>query len=384
MTKQIAKTKLPLEKAKQRIASFDLIRGYFIFMILIDHLRRFFGVYEIFTGRGAQWASAAEGFFFVSGIMLGMVRGRKMVNQKFNLVLEKCWSRALKLYFWAIGLSFGFSALAKIFVNNPGLKDIEKVYPDNLSLVKDTLLLKFNYGWADFLGFYAIFLLIAPLAIWMLRKKLWHILLGLSLVVWILGTGMKSDLIVVQSWQILFFGGMIIGFYRKEIEAWISRLQPKVKLCLTKVIYSLSALTLIASVYFTTIAKEYSKSSQFLTNLLNLDWANNFWHQNLEKLFLKSTLPPLRLLVFLLWFSALYMLVNKFELKIKKWLGWLLIEFGQSSLYVYIMHAVLLFGLDLIIPDGQFWLVNFLINTSFVLVIWLMAKRKFLFKVIPR
>ena len=384
MIKKNADGKLSSKKADKRILSFDLIRGYFIFMILIDHLRRFFGVYEVFTGRGAQWASAAEGFFFVSGIMLGMVRGRKMINYKFSLVVKKCWARAFKLYIWAVGLSFTFTALAKIFVNNPGVKDVPKIYLDNFSLVKDTLLLKFNYGWADFLSFYAIFLFITPLAIWMLRKKLWHILLGLSLVVWILGTGMKSDLIVVQSWQILFFGGMIIGYYRNEIEDWASQLKPNIKLNASKIIYSLSAITLAASVYFTTIAKEYSKSSQFLTNLLNLDWANNFWHQNLEKLFLKSTLPPLRLIVFLLWFSALYMLVNKFELKIKKWLGWLLLEFGQSSLYVYIVHAVLLFGLDLIIPDGQFWLVNFLINTSFVLVIWLMAKKKFLFKVIPR
>ena len=384
MIKKNADGKLSSKKADKRILSFDLIRGYFIFMILIDHLRRFFGVYEVFTGRGAQWASAAEGFFFVSGIMLGMVRGRKMINHKFSLVVKKCWARAFKLYIWAVGLSFTFTALAKIFVNNPGVKDVPKIYLDNFSLVKDTLLLKFNYGWADFLSFYAIFLFITPLAIWMLRKTLWHILLGLSLVVWILGTGMKSDLIVVQSWQILFFGGMIIGYYRNEIEDWASQLKPNIKLNASKIIYSLSAITLAASVYFTTIAKEYSKSSQFLTNLLNLDWANNFWHQNLERLFQKSTLPPLRLIVFLLWFSALYMLVNKFEFKIKNWLGWLLIEFGQSSLYVYIVHAVLLFGLDLIIPDGQFWLVNFLINTSFVLVIWLMAKKKFLFKVIPR
>jgi hypothetical protein len=118
----------PRKGEDKRIASFDLIRGYFIFMILIDHLRRFFGVYEVFTGRGAQWASAAEGFFFVSGIMLGMVRGRKMINYKFSLVVKKCWARAFKLYIWAVGLSFTFTALAKIFVNNPGLKISQNLF----------------------------------------------------------------------------------------------------------------------------------------------------------------------------------------------------------------------------------------------------------------
>ena len=107
---------------EKRVLTFDILRGYFLFVIMIDHLMRTFGFWEIFTGRGAQWVSAAEGFFFVSGIMIGMLRGAKMISSPIEDIFKKCWSRSLTLYIWAVGLTIFFSLLAIFFKSNPGLK----------------------------------------------------------------------------------------------------------------------------------------------------------------------------------------------------------------------------------------------------------------------
>ena len=69
------------EQKLQRIDTIDIIRGYFLFVIIIDHLARFFGFFDLFTGGGRQWVSAAEGFFFISGMMIGLVRAKKLKDK---------------------------------------------------------------------------------------------------------------------------------------------------------------------------------------------------------------------------------------------------------------------------------------------------------------
>ena len=78
----------------QRIDTIDILRGFFIFMIVVDHLELFPSGFDILTGRGLLWMSAAEGFFFLSGMMIGMVRGRKVQHWPMRAVSKKLFSRA--------------------------------------------------------------------------------------------------------------------------------------------------------------------------------------------------------------------------------------------------------------------------------------------------
>ncbi len=366
------------KSGSKRIVSLDLIRGYFLFVILIDHLGRFFGFWELFTGRGAQWVSAAEGFFFVSGIMIGLVRGRKMEGRPMSEVLEKCWSRALVLYFWALGLSLFFSFIAINFSGLAGLK--AGIYSDgsNWNLVRDTFSLYFSYGWADFLRYYAVYLFFAPLAIWLFRIRAWWVVLLLSLSVWL---GTES---MMNSWQILFFSGALVGYYHQEIWAKFSNLKMKWQRLIRRSIFAVSLITLSLSIWFTTIVEEYGKNvgSSFLG--LDLGGARNYSIETLRVVFDKTSLAPARLALFYLWFMALYLLVRKYENFLEEKLGWLLITLGQNSLYVYIMHAIILFCLNLIVPEGLAWPLNVLIATSFVGGIWWLTKKRFLFRIVPR
>lgn len=363
-----------IKQISGRIEVFDLLRGYFIFMILIDHAGRFFGFWELFTGRGGQWVSAAEGFFFISGIMIGLIRGHKMLSEPIKQVFKRCWSRALQLYVWSVGLTLLFSVLALIFHTNPGVKAgtfLGEV--GSYNFFKDTLLLTFTYGWADFLVYYCVYLFFSPFAIYLMRKKIWWLVLAVSTFIWAQPYGIYGN------FQLLFFGGAIIGYHYYSIMDYLSKLSSKTKQVAASSIYTLSAITLALSVFFSSIVREYGKDpSSSLHSLREVAITT------INPLFAKTSLPILRVLLFMLWFTALYLIFKKYEPWIKQKLGWLLLPFGQNSLYAYIMHAIILFVLNLIIPMGQHWIINIVISTSFFMLIWYLTKNKFLFKFVPR
>ena len=105
-----------------RLLTVDLLRGLFLCIIIVDHLARYPGFFEIFTGRGYLWVSAAEGFFFLSGWMIGMIRGRRNIEKKFNFILSKLFSRTLLLYSLTVVLTLTFTFIAYMNLGNEHLK----------------------------------------------------------------------------------------------------------------------------------------------------------------------------------------------------------------------------------------------------------------------
>jgi OpgC protein len=84
-------------------------------------------------------------------------------------------------------------------------------------------------------------------------------------------------------------------------------------------------------------------------------------------------------------FSLMFMAVDFFWIPLSKTLGNLLIPLGQNSLYVYIIHVPLTL-IWFMIPgliQGSTWLVS-LAQAIAIGLCWLMVKKEFLFKIIPR
>ena len=82
----------------ERIRTFDLMRGLFLIIILLNHLSYYPSGLDIITGRSMMYVSAAEGFFLISGIVLGLVRGRKLLDQPFKKSTKLILKRGLRLY----------------------------------------------------------------------------------------------------------------------------------------------------------------------------------------------------------------------------------------------------------------------------------------------
>ncbi len=369
------------KKIIPRIITLDLMRGYFLLAILLNHLYLFPSLFEPLTLKGELFVSAAEGFFFISGTVLGIVRGRKLMDKPLKIAAKLLLSRAFTLYVVYIVVAIGSMLIGWQFIGNPGVKE---VIPDPGANIFTTLwnIISFQdlYGWADYLRLYCLFLVASPLVLWLLRRGWWYIALGASAAIALFAPSPGwPDSIYTQPWhwQLLFFGGMIIGYHWPEItEKWNS-LAKRWRQVIISTLLLAAVATLLGNIYLAFGGKLGPEVYAAVAPL------RDTWQQ---LYFDKENMPFTRIGLFLLWFWAAFWLFRRFEPFITKWLGWLLLPFGTNSQYVYTVSAVGLYLVHLALPptdDGNYWL-NSLVYAAFAAVIWVMIRYKVLFKVIPR
>ena len=243
-----------------------------------------------------------------------------------------------------------------------------------------TITLQYLYGWADYLRLYAVFLLASPLVMWCLRKGKWYLALAGSVLLWLLFPAdptipdAQQEHMQLLSWQLLFFGGMMIGFYWDKIVDWWKRQNPTYTRVARYTVVVLTIITILANVviYF---------GPQYFPHLFSL--LSDLNYKLYIGFFDKERLPLPRLALFILWFWAAFLVFKRYEPFIKKWLGWLLLPFGTNSLYVYTIHAFIIFLIHLWLQPGNF-LFNFIVSSTIILLIRVMIRYRILMKVIPR
>lgn len=376
----------PLEKLKlhiPRIETFDIMRGFFLIAILNDHIHYFPNFADWLGMRGQLMVSAAEGFFLLSGIVLGIVRGAKLIHEPFMVVMKLLLKRAAQLYITYITTVIGFTLIAWTFyANNPGATYELMVPRDIWLLLSDTLSLNYFYGWADYLRFYAVYIALSPIAFWLLRKGQWYIVLAVSAIVWIMTPNLKgidwteTQLLQLMSWQPLFFIGIVVGFHWPQLAKAFKRHQRRITHYVLCPMISLSAALLLANIIIV-----------FAIDFTNADWAKQFSAtatQLRESIFLKEQMGWQRILLFMLWFWSWFFVVERFLPTIKKYFGWLLIPIGTNSLYVYTVSAFFVFFIHIYITNTANVFINFAIITISTTLIYWAVRRKFLMKIIPR
>lgn len=370
-----------IQKKTSRILTFDLMRGYFLVAIILDHLNFFPNGLDWWSARGSLFVTTAEGFFLISGLVLGIVRGSKLLHEPFQYVAKLLLRRSIQLYLTSIVLVLLFTFIGWwFFMNNPGLKaDIAPPTTNIFELLWRTVTLQYFYGWADYLRLYAIFMLVSPLALWLLRRGKWYILLAANLFFWLLFPAGKEvsdytqELMQPLTWQLIFFGGMTIGFYWNQITQWWRERSPLHRKVIQWSILGLGALSLIANVLIT-----------FGPTYFNLHaFAPDLEYNLYISFFDKERLPLTRIMLFIVWFWAAFYLFRRFQAFIVRTVGWLLLPFGMNSLYVYTVHAFLIFLVHLWFAPGTIF-ANFIISISIIALIRTMIHYKFLMKVIPR
>lgn len=364
------------EGKSSRILAFDLLRGYFVISLILNHLQRFPNGLDWVTMRGQLFVSAAEGFFAVSGIILGIVRGAKLRSQPFSIAAKLLLARGIQLYVWSIGLTLLFTVIGWHFLEAPRLKD--GIYPLEggggwWELIWRTATLHYTYGWADFLRFYAVYLLVSPAALWLLRSGLWYALVFISVLLW-LTVPVFSPVEEPWKWQLLFFSGMTLGFHWQEVSEWWRKLSIDNKEIIIGGVLLSALITFLVNVALVVGPQVLPSEPALIAEQLGA---------GLSQFFDKSTLAPPRLLLFVIWFSAAFYIIQKYESVIVRFLGWLLLTFGQNSLYVYILHSIFIFALDLIVPSRELAL-NMLISIGTLAALWLLARKRVLMGIIPR
>ena len=356
------------------------MRGYFLAVILLNHLQYYPSGLDIFTGRGALYVSTAEGFFAVSGIVLGIIRGRKLIEAPFRKAAVFLFKRSFQLYLTSIVLTILFTLFGQLFLNSEGLKyGIFTNWSNIWDLLWKTFTLQYTYGWADFLRFYAIFLFFAPAALWLLRKGYGYLVVAISLTIWCLFpiSPLPPELSQPISWQVIFFGSFIIGFYWPVLVEYWNKIAVKTRKIISVALVSTAVITMFASVLLV-FGHEIGGSIGTQINSI---------HHLIELSFNKDRMPIARILLGIVWFWAIFLVCRKYEGAIAKRVGWFFLPLGENSLYVYTIQSFIVFFAHLFIlqPGGSdLILVNFIISLAALTLVWFAVRTKFLMKIIPR
>ncbi len=363
--------------AEKRDLRLDLLRGFAVIVMVIDHFGGSSWLYLI-TGGNAFFVSGAEAFIFISGLVVGMVYGAIAIKQGIWAAQKKTLLRAWTLYkltivmtllFAAFSVASGLDWAKELQIGNPF------VFALNIATLRQTMYL------TDIALMYTLLMVWAAAGLWLLYKGQTKLLLAASSALW-----MAFQLFQVQvpwsvegnttfnfaAWQLLFSVAMAIGYHRKTVTQKLSQL-PRWPYLL------FSALLVLLLVQF------YDTNGRLLAQFMpGVDLSTL-----MSEFFLKSSLGAGRLIASFIIFQFAYLMATLFWKPIWSALGWLLLPLGQNALYAYTVHVAITGAFHVIFAQLPINLqamgtVNTSLQLLVILLIWAMIQRQFLFRVIPR
>jgi len=297
----------------------DLLRGFCLLKMVLSHLwpqpvdlQPLFG-----------FVSAAEGFFLISGVTTGIVFGRRAESAGLVFASRSLARRGARLYLLNLALVFLFFAaettriLQYTQIRHPGFSPRELFF--------------FNHPYfLQVLPRYALYLLLAPLALACLRNGRTVLLLAISWGLWSLVVWRGGQLSIpyledgeyggflLLSWQLLFFVGMTLGYHRQRVARVWRALPVGLAIVLPAVLF----------LGFVVLAMANSAG--------RLGWSAHCVGQ----LFGREQLAPGRLLDLLCAALLFFALVDRFWKPLRRATGWLLLPFGRNALYLFLAHTV--------------------------------------------
>src|SRR4051812_6245232 len=160
--------------AERRDLRVDLLRGFCIFAMVVDHFGGESWLYAI-TGGNRFYVSAAEGFIFISGFVMGQAYRRKRDRSGLVNAMGDALLRARTLYIATVLLTLIFSILYLY-------TDIVLWTGRDFGLGIDTLseigvgalTLHYTYHGTDILAMYTLLVLVAPFILLLLSVGEWY------------------------------------------------------------------------------------------------------------------------------------------------------------------------------------------------------------------
>jgi len=349
-----------------RDLALDLLRGYFLVVIMIDHLRYAANPLYLVSGHKSLWVTAAEGFVLISGLLVGMLRGDQARTAGWAAASRHLVRRAGVLALWCALLTIAFRLISFATGYWPDVPNGDL----RGTLVEDlvgAITLRHTYGDHNLLAAYALFLIIAPLALAaMLRGLTWLVVVA-SLALWAAAyrfhlawsDSVQSDL----CWQLLFTFGMVIGFHRAALTRRWTALSPRARRAIL-------------------VAGAVASFAIIIGSVLRLP-IDGIYPTRLEGYaFDRNRLGPGRAACAVVLVATLYAAIRTFEAPLVRTIGALFVPLGQASLYVYIVQSLATFVL---VDDAMANLgLALAINLALIGAVWLMVKYRVWFGVIPR
>lgn len=336
-----------LSVKRRRIATLDLLRGFLLFVIILDHSPLSPRLTDLLSGGGDLIVSAAEGFFIISGILVGYLYAHKIILSTRSTV-RKIWKRALILYSLSLATTLLFTHIGLATHDPTNPSHIYRGSFLDISFWQSLISLEYTYGWADFLSRYAVFMFFSPICLLLIAIKKSYVLAIASVLLWWI-----SPIIGLQqftAWQILFVFGMIAG---SQLETILDTLKKTQYHLLLRGIVATFFITGFLSLYVVLIYP-FLRDSHILPGTL---WTPSDQlsdaYNSIRPYFDKETLGVGRIIMAGIWFIALFTIFSKYEKSIQKYTRGMFVFLGKNTLPIYVIHSGVIFFLCLIFTLGS-------------------------------
>lgn len=218
----------------KRFDIIDGMRGYFLVFMVLNHLV-FAGGYLLVKINHNQLAFVedAQGFVFLSGLLIGMVYAKKMLKNGYAAGRSAIYSRAFELYRYAMGIVLVVLAAQMLL---PGAYTVwfnwlgYTTFDDPLRLAAIASFF-FQPTFMDILPQYIVYMLFAPMLVKLVLEDKWHYVIAGSVVLW-MAAQLGLQQVVTQpinnlvmgaddqgirasfnllGWQIVFYSALVLG-----------------------------------------------------------------------------------------------------------------------------------------------------------------------------
>lgn len=228
-----------------RISILDGLRGWCLVFMMVTHLHingDFLLGYAHFNQ--LTFADSAQAFIFLSGLLVGLVGVKQYRRDGITPMTRRYWGRALELYGWHLGLLVTVMTLVWLV---PASWFAWRDWLQHLLVAGDayasaTAALLYQPTYLDILPQYILYLLAAPLAVYLVAHGKSGFVLAGSIGLWLMvqlgldapladwlqeGIRLSGQHVTLRAafnplaWQILFVTGLILGglLVRGEIDA---------------------------------------------------------------------------------------------------------------------------------------------------------------------
>ena len=362
----------------RRDVALDLLRGLAMVILVVNHVPLDSWLHNVTE----PFLSAAEALVIVSGVVAGMVFGRRWLAWGARATTRALLRRAFVLYRASVCVVALVGALTLV----PGLAtDAVTIAPraegpdlyafdGPLRTALAIVTLEAGPWQFNILGFFVASLAITPALLWLLSRGWWPGVLAASWALFLLGRASLVDVLPTQSehpfpfliWQVLFVHGVVLGWHRERVTRAVSRFRRP----------------LVAAVLALAALAAATRLHEIGLDPFGLDWR----HLDSEH-FNKRTLDAGRLVTMLAFTAAAYVVFKRFEPLAARTAGRLLLPLGRNSFYVFIVHVFLCLAvasLPLLGGGGPGVAANTLLQIGCLALLWLMVRRRVLFRWIPR
>jgi len=347
------------DAASKRDLRVDLLRGFCVFVMIVDHVGGETSWLYVLTGGDSFIVSAAEGFVLLSGFSMGLIHRVTMQRHGVRATLERVFGRARFLYVMTVLLTMAFASVSFAFAT-PWSADSTPAR-SRTDFVLSVLTLHRSYSLTDILILYTLLVAMAAPILALLHRGYTGAVLAMSVSAWVVFQisparvprfwSITDGGFPFSAWQLLFVIGLVLGFHRPSLDRYFA---PSRLLALAA--GSALAIVVVLALHLDQWALGLGTGDPNVTQ---------------DVLFDKNDARIGRIVGLMVVAPALYALTTVAWAPLRRVVGWLLLPMGQRALFAYgVQLFVVAFMSSVLFAPVRLDRENALFQATAVLVVW--------------